>query len=285
LFNPDDYYIVCANMLGSCYGSTNALSINPETGEPYYHDFPLITARDMVAAFDRLREYLGIGHIHTLVGGSTGGQHALEWAITAPDLFDYLIPIATNAQHSPWGIAFNESQRLAIEADATWKERHPDAGKLGLQAARSIAMLSYRSYETYQASQSESEDGVIDGFKASSYQRYQGEKLVNRFNAFSYYTLIKVMDSHHVGRGRGGCIAALSRIKAKTLVIGVASDVLFPIGEQLFLAKHIPNASFVAIESPYGHDGFLIEFDLLQKHIRHFYAANRPDRRLSMRRA
>src|SRR4051812_49153867 len=118
-FDPKNYFIVCANVLGGCYGSTGPLSLNPKTGKPYYHTFPTITNRDVVRAFDLLRNELKIEKVHTLIGGSLGGQQALEWAIAQPEVFQHVIPIATNASHSPWGIAFNEAQRMAIETDAT----------------------------------------------------------------------------------------------------------------------------------------------------------------------
>ncbi|MCB0841413.1 MAG: homoserine O-acetyltransferase [Bacteroidetes bacterium] len=268
VFDPKDSFIICVNMLGSCYGSTNALSINPATSEPYYHDFPFLTNRDIVGSFDLLRQHLGIEKINILAGGSMGGQQVLEWGIIEPDRFDYLIPVATNALHSPWGIAFNESQRMAIEADPTWKEKAPHAGIIGMKAARSVALLSYRNYAAYVGTQSENNPDVYNDFRASSYQRYQGEKLAKRFHAFAYWTLSKAMDSHHVGRGREGVEAALNRIKAKTLVIGVESDVLFPVDEQKFLARHIPKAEYVEVQSKYGHDGFLIETDQITEAIR-----------------
>ena len=259
IFDPSRYFIICANMLGSCYGSTGPLSTNPGTQEAYFHDFPALTNRDIVQAFDRLRQHLGIDKIEMVIGGSLGGQQVLEWAISNPALFRHLVPVATNALHSPWGIAFNESQRMAIAADPSWKENLPEAGSEGLRAARSIALLSYRSYEIYNRSQEESDLSLTDNYKASSYQQYQGTKLLNRFNAFSYWTLSKAMDSQQLGRGRGGLKKALSSIQAKTLCIGISSDVLFPPEEQRFIAEHIPGAEFREINSPYGHDGFLVE--------------------------
>ena len=142
LYDPDEYYIICANILGSCYGSTGPLSVNPETAEPFYHDFPLLTNRDMVRAFDSLRAYLGIERIHTVIGGSLGGQHALEWAIMHPDRIQHLVQLCSNAQHSPWGIAFNESQRMAIESDPSWPERRADAGLQGMRTAPSRSYLT-----------------------------------------------------------------------------------------------------------------------------------------------
>jgi homoserine O-acetyltransferase len=206
-----------------------------------------------------IKSHLKIDKINLLIGASIGGQQAMEFAITLGNDLDKLILIATNAKHSPWGIAFNESQRLAIEADQTWKENRPDAGISGLIAARSIALLSYRTSNGYNSTQQNQNDDELHSFPASAYQKYQGEKLVKRFNAFSYYLLTKMMDSHNVGRGRISCEAALSSIKAKTVIIGISSDILFPLNEQKYLFSYIPKASFVEIESNLGHDGFLTE--------------------------
>jgi homoserine O-acetyltransferase len=269
LYNPDEHFIVCANILGSHYGSTNALSNNPITGEPYYHDFPLISIRDVVKALDILRKNLGFEKINTLLGGSLGGQQALEWVIFQPEVFENLILFSTNAIHSPWGIAFNESQRMAIAGDPTWTQRQPKAGMEGMKVARSMALLSYRNYETYGRTQARDE-GQTDFFRANTYQNYQGEKLQKRFNAFSYWTLSKMFDSHDIGRGRGSLEEVLGKISTKTLVIGISSDVLFPPTEQEFLAKHIPNATFALIESLYGHDGFLIEFEIMTQTIKNW---------------
>jgi len=143
-FDPAKYFIICANKPGSPYGSVSPLSINPQTNQLYYHDFPVFTMRDMIRTFQHLKDHLGIRKIFIALGGSTGGMQLLEWAIEEPELFEHIVPIATNAVLSPWAIAFNASQRMAIEADITWLERRPDAGQKGLAAARSIALLSYR---------------------------------------------------------------------------------------------------------------------------------------------
>jgi homoserine O-acetyltransferase len=157
LFDPEKHFIVCANMLGSCYGTTGPLSINPATGSPWYLDFPKITIRDMVAAHEILRQHLGIDKIHTAIGGSIGGHQAMEWAISRPALFENLVLLATNAVITPWAIAFNHSQRLAIEADPTFHQGIPDGGSSGLRAARSIALLSYRNRQTYNRTQQETD--------------------------------------------------------------------------------------------------------------------------------
>jgi homoserine O-acetyltransferase len=270
LFDPARYFIIGVNMPGSCYGSIGPLDINPETNEPYYHDFPFFTVKDMIKAYKPLREYLGIKKIHVGIGGSMGGQQLLEWAIEEPGLFEFIFPIATNAFHSAWGIAFNESQRLSIECDASWKEKNDNAGINGMKVARGIALISYRNYITYNASQAEDGNEKTEHFKTSSYQRYQGEKLAKRFNAFSYYFLSKGMDSHNVGRHRESIEAALQQIKAKTFAIGITTDILFPASEQQFIADNIPGAEFIAIHSNYGHDGFLLEFEQIENLISEF---------------
>jgi len=273
-FDPARYFIVCANALGSCYGSTGPLSINPVTGRNYYHDFPEVTNRDIVSAFNLLRLHLGIEKIFCLTGGSLGGQQVLEWAIECPDVFETILPIACNAWHSSWGVAFNESQRMAIEADASWKDNADDAGQAGLKAARAMAMLSYRTYGIYGKNQPIGSDQKLTDFRSASYQRYMGEKLAKRFNAYSYYRLTKAMDSHHVGRGRGSAEQALKRIRAKTLIVGIDQDVLFPIEEQRFLCSIIPNAEFGLLKTAYGHDGFLVEFTQLNQLINDFLSAH-----------
>ena len=265
IINPQQHFIVCVNMPNSCYGSIGPLDVSPETKLPYYQQFPLFTTRDMIRSYQLLKTFLGIDKIYMGIGGSMGGQQLLEWAIEQPDLFEYIVPIATNAQHSPWGIAFNKSQRMCIENDATWNLQKDDAGIEGMKIARSLALISYRHYQAY----AETQTGIVDEalpideqvFKAETYQAYQGQKLANRFNAFSYWYLTRAMDTHHVGRGRNSVIEALKSIQAKALVISIKSDILFPLEEQEFLAAHIPNAELAIINSYYGHDGFLLEHE------------------------
>ncbi len=269
-FDPATHFIVCANTLGGCYGSTGPLSLNPDTGKPYYHTFPQLTNRDVARAFDYLREELGIDQIDVLLGGSLGGQHALEWSIIRPEAVRRLVQVASNAQQTPWGIALNESQRMAIEQDVTWQLNTDDAGLNGMKTARSIALLSYRNYQAYNGGQQENSLEKLNHFRAATYQQYQGEKLANRFNAFTYWHLTKMMDSHHVGRGRGGVENALRQVLAETLVIGVDSDLLFPLPEQRLVARHIPNATFQVIRSGFGHDGFLLEAGQLQEALETF---------------
>lgn len=273
-FDPSKYFIVCVNKPGSPYGSISPVSINPQTNEPYYHDFPVFTIKDMTKAYQRLKDHLGIEKIFIGLGGSTGGMQVLEWAIEEPDLFEHIVPIATNAALSPWAIAFNASQRMAIEADTTWLERRADAGQKGLAAARSIALLSYRSFNGYDITQQRDKSFVPmqkeTVYAADNYQRYQGLKLVNRFNVICYYRLSQSMDSHDVGRNRGGVEVALKKIRARTLVIGIKTDVLYPITEQEYLQQKINGAELLSIASDFGHDGFLLEYEKIEAALKKF---------------
>jgi homoserine O-acetyltransferase/O-succinyltransferase len=268
IFDTKKYFIICANILGSCYGSSGPLSINPNTGKKYYSTFPQITIRDMVNAHILLKKYLGIGKILIGAGGSMGAYQLLEWAVMEPKIFEKQILLSTSARESAWGIAIHTAQRLSIEADATWKDNTNEAGAKGLKAARAIGILTYRNYETFATQQTDTEHNKLDDYKSSSYIHYQGDKLVKRFNAYSYWLLTKSMDSHHLARGRKKIKAVLKSIKAKTLVIGISSDILCPIAEQKFLANHIPKAKFQIIDSSYGHDGFLIEWQKITKVIK-----------------
>ena len=257
--DPERHFIVCANMLGSCYGSTGPLHYRPDTNKQFGLDFPLITTRDMARLHELLAEHLGIQQIYLGIGGSMGGQQLQEWAVLAPDRFKHLCLLATNARHSPWGVALHEAQPMAMQADETLGTDHPEAGRRGLEAARAIAMLSYRHYQTYDQSQGETDPDKLEDYRASSYQRYQGKKLWDRFDPASYWVLSKAMDSHNLGRGRESLEQALGSIRAYTLVIGIDSDILFPVAEQSEIAEHIPRSRFEIITSDFGHDGFLTE--------------------------
>ena len=201
VINPDKYFIVCANILGSCYGTTGPLS-RDTSGKPYYHRFPPITIRDMVKAHLRLCSHLQIEKIALLMGGSMGGYQVLEWAVMKPDMVRRIFLIATSASESAWGIAIHTTQRLAIEADSTWLHETDQSGSKGLKAARAIGMLSYRNYGILVQKQTDEDKEKLDHYRASSYIQYQGDKLVKRFNAYSYWLLTKSMDTHQLARGR-----------------------------------------------------------------------------------
>ena len=266
--NPDQYFIVCANILGSCYGTTGPLSISPLTGKAYFTSFPEVTIRDIVRAHILLREFLGIGKIKLLMGGSMGGYQALEWSVMEKDIIENLFIVATSAKESAWGIAVHATQRLAVEADASWEDDSPAAGLKGLKAARAIGLLSYRNYGILVRKQTDTDPEKTDNYKAASYINYQGEKLTRRFNAYSYWLLTKTMDSHHLARGRGKKLeTVLSSIRQPALIVGINSDILCPVEEQRFLAAHMPKARLVEIDSAYGHDGFLVESGKISLHL------------------
>ena len=269
LINPEEHFIICANIIGSCYGSSGPLDFNPETGERYLNDFPILTIKDMVRAHQLLKEHLGIAQIKLGIGGSMGGQQLMEWAISEPRLFENIAIIACSARSSSWGKGIRASQRMAIEADPSFYSSSPKGGWKGLEAARAMAMISYRSKTCFDASQIDKVN-ALDDFRAESYQRYQGNKLGKRFNPRSYYTLNKAMDTHDVGRDHRDLDHALSKIKARSLVIGIDSDLLFSQDEILALAEAIPNAQSRMISSPYGHDGFLIETASITLHLNQF---------------
>lgn len=253
IFDPAKYFIVCANKLGSCYGTTSALDYAPD-----YMNFPLVTIRDMVAAHQILAAALGVDKIKLLIGGSTGGAQAMEWAIIEPNRIENLTLTVTLPKCSPWIVADNEAQRMILRADKSLYSADEGGGGEGLAAARAMSMLIYRNWVAFNITQRDDEEKLRD-FRAASYQRYQGEKLRRRFDARCYYHLLESLDSHDVGRGRGGVAAALSQITARTIVMSVDSDIMFPSGDIREFARLIPQATFHEISSKFGHDGFLIE--------------------------
>jgi homoserine O-acetyltransferase len=263
-FDTEKNFIVCANVLGSCYG-TNAEGLVKENELP-----PLVTIRDMVQVHILLRKYLSIEKIALLIGGSMGGYQALEWTLTEPEVIEKQAIMVTSAAESAWGIAIHTAQRLAIEADATWLQK--GGGINGIKAARGFGMVSYRTYQQYLKTQTDPEEKT-DGFKATSYIIHQGNKLAQRFDARHYWLLTKSMDSHNIARGRGGNVGkVLDFIKQPSLVVGISSDILCPAVEQKALAEHLPNSSFFIIDSDFGHDGFLTETEKVGKILRDWMA-------------
>jgi homoserine O-acetyltransferase/O-succinyltransferase len=271
LFDPDKYFIVCANILGSCYGTTGPASVNKLTGKQWLRDFPLITVRDLVQVHELLRKHLGITKIHTVLGASIGGYQALEYSIMHAGLVERLIVLASGTRQTPWALAFSESMRLAMEADDSFMQGQPGGGRKGLKAARSIALISYRTVEAYNTTQGEDDDEKLSGFRAASYQAYQGEKLVNRFDPWSYWCLTCLSDTHNIGRGRGGVLKALKMIEADVLCVGIKSDILFPVNEQKIIAENAQKAEYTEIDSFYGHDGFLIETAVVTDVVQRFW--------------
>lgn len=269
--DPGRYFVVCANVLGSHYGTTGPLTVNPATGRPWYGDFPTFTVRDIVNVHRLLASHLGISRVKMLIGSSLGGFQCQEWTVMEPDFTETAAFIATCPRTRPWAAAFNESQRMAIEADATYGLRNADAGAAGMAAARSIALLSYRGDTAYNLTQ-EDRETYSSPFtrRVHSYQRHQGDKMVRRFNAYSYYRLSQAVDSHDLSRGRGSMAAALGSIKARCLVVSITSDILFPPSDHDEFRRYIPRVEYHEIASDYGHDGFLIEHEKLNRIITDF---------------
>ncbi len=270
LFDPSKYFIICANNLGSPYGSTSPISINPDSGKSYGLDFPKLSLRDTARANLLLMEHLAIKDIHLLIGGSCGGNIAVEMGYLLGLKIENLVLLCSAAQESPFNIAVHEGQRLAIEADCSFGTQEQGAGAKGLKAARGMALNFYRTFDSICNAQKEESVDVIDDFKASSYIRYQGKKLVDRFDPVCYYTLLRTLDTHNIGRARGSVKKALAKIMCPTLCIGIDSDALIPVQEQKFLANYIPKGTLVEIQSIYGHDGFLLEFEQIKNEVLRF---------------
>lgn len=282
--DTDRYFVICSNVLGSCYGSTGPTSIDPATGRRYQSRFPQVTVRDMVRAQKLLLDHLGVCRLVTVIGGSLGGMQVLEWGVMYPDFVQSIVPIATSARHSAWCIGISETQRLAIMSDPAWLGgEYAEQPARGLAIARSIAMIWYRSRVSFEErfGRTEIRDGdghernrlfaeQPEAFSVESYLRYQGQKLVDRFDANTYILLTRVMDIHDLGAGRGTLKEVLGSISALSLSIGISSDVLYPADEQKEIAHLIPRSSYVELTSPFGHDAFLIAFDAMNAILQQF---------------
>lgn len=275
--DTDKYFVICSNILGSCYGSTGPTSINPDTGEMYRMSFPQVTVRDIVRSQKLMLDKLGVKKLVTIIGGSLGGMQALEWSIMYPDMVESIIPIATSAKHSAWAIGFNHIGRSAIMNDPNWNDGYYNEVKLsGLSIARMIGMISYRTQPSFEERFGRDR---INGknyfddknlFQSESYLNYQGKKLVNRFDPNSYIIISRILDLHDVSYNRGSIEQVLRSIKAKTLCIGIDTDILYPPEEQKEIQRHIPGSLYAEIKSIHGHDGFLIEFDQMKSIITNF---------------
>jgi homoserine O-acetyltransferase/O-succinyltransferase len=270
--DPARDFIVCSNVLGGCYGSTGPTSLNPRTGRRYGASFPAVTVRDLVRVQAMLLDELGVTALELVLGGSLGGMQVLEWTALHPERLRAAVAISVGAQQSPWCIALSEAQRHAIYADARWRDGGYDPADppaAGLAAARMAAMVSYRHWDEFGARFGR-ETTPEGGFQVESWLKRHGEKFVARFDANTYVTLTRIMDSHDLGRGRGGVAAALARLRVPLLVVGAGSDVLYTPDEQRELAWHVLGARLALLDTPHGHDAFLIETDALNNLIRDF---------------
>ncbi|CAK7236577.1 L-homoserine-O-acetyltransferase [Sporothrix curviconia] len=303
-FEPQHFFIFCANVLGSPYGSASPVTADPRTGRPYGPGFPQTTVRDDVHAHKLVLDALGVTSVAAVVGGSMGGMTTLEWPLcTPPGYVRHIVPIATAADHSAWGISWAETQRQCIYSDHRFNEGHYDpipGGQpaAGLAAARMIAMLTYRSCVSFDSrfgrkapslglrqKSSVQKKGTDVAFSAQGYLHYQGEKFVGRFDANCYLHLMNKMDGHDVSAGRAAAGnddgTALGRVLGcvppGALVIGIATDALFLPSQQERLAAHLPGATLEIVDSPDGHDGFLLEFDQLNNLIRQKLRSSVPE--------
>ena len=278
--DTNKWFVVCSNVIGGCQGSTGPATAHPEDGQLYGPRFPVITVRDMVRAQVRLTDMLGIRAWHSVVGGSMGGMQVLEWAVTFPDRVKTIIPIATCAQATAQQIAWGAIGRRAIRLDPKWRNgEYYDAAIgegpwEGLAIARMISQVTFRSDNVFterfgRALVDMDADynglGLWDRFEVEGYLDHHGDRLIRRFDTNSYLIIGKAMDLHDIARGRGSLDTAMSRIKAPTLVMGISSDILYPTYQQKqihsILSEKGVDSTYVEIDSPHGHDAFLINFD------------------------
>ncbi len=263
ILDPEQYFIICPNVLGSCYGTSGPASINPKTGKPYRADFPVVTIRDIVRQQQLLFDELQVTGIKAVIGGSMGGMQALEWCIM-DNRPHAAVLIGMGKAHSPWAVGISHAQRQAIYNDPNWKagyysnEQQPVRG---LATARMIAMNSYRSPDDFNFKFGRNYQAGSKRFQVESYLNYQGEKLAKRFDAASYVHLTEAMDSHDVRHSREGYSEVLGAVEIPIVVTGISSDQLYPTNEQKELAALLPAGVYREIDSPHGHDAFLIEFD------------------------
>ncbi len=290
------FFVVCSNFLGSCYGTSGPTSINAATGQPYGPDFPPISIRDMVRAQRLLIEHLGIKRLVCIAGGSLGGFQVLEWAAMYPEMVAAIAPIATSLSHSAWCVGLSEIAREAIRLDPAFHQgRYPpgEQPRRGLGLARQVAMVSYRSAPSFQARfgrflapgaarphplepRTRDNQSVPFGrdYEVARYLAYQGAKLVDRFDANTYITITEAMDRHDVATGRGSAAAAFRPYAGAVLCMGINSDILYTVEEQLEILEVFAGLGnpvhYSEIDSPHGHDAFLMEWQQLDAALRPF---------------
>jgi homoserine O-acetyltransferase len=281
-FDTDRYFVICSNVLGSCYGSSGPSSIDPATGEPYGLHFPVVTIGDMVRAQARLLDHLGIDRLLAAAGGSMGGMQVLEWAAHHPQRVAAAIPIATTARHSPMLIAFGEVGRQAVYADPAWNSgdyytqgRKPDAG---LSVARMVGHITYLSEQSMHEKFGRRLQGrerygyeFQTEFEVESYLKHNGDKFTRRFDANSYLYVTKALDYFDPAGQHGGSLAAAFENATDTafLVISFTSDWLYPSYHSKELVRGLTSAgcdvTYLDIESSWGHDAFLVEVETMTR--------------------
>jgi homoserine O-acetyltransferase len=283
--DTDRWFVVCCNVLGGCHGSTGPSATNPETGEPYAIDFPVVTLRDMMRLQHELLTHLGVGRLHAVIGSSMGGMLALEYGALFPDGVDRLIAISASGMTHPFAIALRHVQRRAVMLDPAWRGgRYYGAGQpaAGLSLAREIGTITYRSdvewTNRFGRAWRDGELFDLGGrFEIESYLLHQGEKYPRTYDANSYLYLSRAMDLHDLGRGRGGLAEGVRKIRARTLLIGVTTDVLIPVSEidelaDAFVQSGRP-AQRLVLDIETGHDSFLIHPDAFGPPIADFLTA------------
>jgi homoserine O-acetyltransferase/O-succinyltransferase len=284
--DTDKYFVICANILGSCYGSTGPCAHHPETNQPYGLDFPFVTISDMVSAQKSLMDHLGVEKLVTVIGGSIGGMQVLEWAIQYPDFVLSAIPLATTSRHSALAIAFNEVARQAIMADPNWNQGNYYFGArpdMGLAVARMIGHITYLSDEALRQKFGRRLQNKMDvsfnfdaDFQVESYLRYQGGKFVGRFDANSFLYITKAADYFDLKKkhGNGSLVEAFSKAKARFLVISFTSDWLYPTYQSKEMVQAMKknglDVSFCEIQADCGHDAFLLPIKRLTQMIKGF---------------
>ncbi|KAF9643674.1 homoserine O-acetyltransferase [Thelephora ganbajun] len=361
-FDPNRFFIFCANVTGSPYGTISPVSVNPDAGEPYGPSFPPTSIRDDIFLHKCVLDHLGVASVAVVIGGSMGGMAVLEWPLcTPPGFVRHIIPIATSAHHSAWCISWGETQRQCIYSDPEYEDGYYEVQPAsGLAAARMVALLTYRSRDSFESRfgrkvqverkkfngrggekannptnsattaatdgntttstlanmgngdpRAHHNDGNRSGgnrtsatsensrppiFSAQSYLRYQGDKFVARFDANCYVHLTRKLDTHDIARGRRrtdsgpsqkdgdqtqkteeALAEVLRTLPPRALVIGIETDGLFTPSEQRLIASHVPDAELVIVPSPEGHDGFLLEFELINGHILKFLKKEFPE--------
>jgi homoserine O-acetyltransferase len=289
--DTDKYFVVCANVLGGCQGSTGPASPHPTDGLPYGSRFPVVTIRDMVRSQARLMEDLGVGRWLSVIGGSMGGMQALEWAVMYPRRVRSLVAVATCMQATAQQIAWGAIGRRAIRLDPQWRggdyyDAQPGEGPTeGLAIARMVAQVTFRSDNVFTdrfGRELADKENVGDTlsmwqrFEVERYLEHHGNKLATRFDTNSYLSIGKAMDLHDVARGRGSLERAMARVTAPTLAVGIWSDMLYPAYQQRqiheIMRSNDVDCDFVEIDSPHGHDAFLINSDQLAEPLQRMLA-------------